>query len=113
MTATARAHELAARSLTALPEHRRRTFALRLDRWWDDLIDGLRPVYGTAPDELAERLVTIAARAFAARDGELHELDERRLLEPDWFCGPHMLGYATYPDRFAATCPASPSTSTT
>jgi amylosucrase len=89
--------------LTALPEHRRRTFALRLDRWWDDVIDGLLPVYGEASDQLAERLVTIAARAFAAREGELHELDERRLLEPDWFCGPRMLGYATYPDRFAET----------
>ena len=81
---------------------RRRTFALRLDRWWTDLIDPLtqrlrrrgRPLW-------RNRLVTAAATAYRDREEELHDLDERRLLEPDWFQQPAVLGYAAYADRFA------------
>ncbi|MET0145231.1 MAG: amylosucrase [Ilumatobacteraceae bacterium] len=76
-------------------------FAMRLTRWWPDLRDGLGAAFA-GPDvgPLATRLVAIAARAFAARDPELRRLDEARLLEPDWFQHPRMLGYAAYADRF-------------
>ena len=40
---------------------------------------------------------------YAARDDDLHRLDLRRSLEPDWFQRPGMVGYAAYADRFAGT----------
>ncbi len=40
-------------------------------------------------------------RAHAARRPALRRHDQRRLLRPDWFQGPEMLGYAAYADRFA------------
>ena len=43
---------------------------------------------------------TLAATAYAERSPELKRLDLRRLLEPDWFQHPRMLGYAAYADRF-------------
>ena len=42
-----------------------------------------------------------AAAAFAVRDDDLHRLDLCRVLEPDWFQKPSMVGYAAYADRFA------------
>lgn len=94
------ARALAESLLADQPEHRRRTFLLRIDRWWDDLIDGLTPVYGSRADALAGRLVALAVAAYTVRPDDLHALDERRLLQPDWFQQPGMLGYATYADRF-------------
>ncbi|BEP12712.1 alpha-amylase family protein [Acidothermaceae bacterium B102] len=99
-TAPSRIHDAAAAELAGLPAHRRELFALRLDRWWDDLVNGLREVYADT-DELAERLVRAAARAYVERDDDLLLLDQRRTLQPDWFQSPQMLGYATYADRFA------------
>jgi amylosucrase len=96
------AHDLAENVLRALPAHRRDTFALRLDRWWDDLVTGLRGAYPDAEvDPLALRLVRLAAEGFAARDDDLARLDEARTLRPDWFQSPAMVGYAAYADRFA------------
>ena len=86
--------------LAALPAHRRELFAARLERWLPDLTEALRPLYPDASD-VAGRLVRQAAVAFAARDDELHHLDLRRSLEPDWFQKPEMVGYAAYADRFA------------
>ena len=99
-SAPPRIHDAAAAELAGLPAHRRELFAVRLDRWWDDLVDGLSEVYADSA-ELAERLVRWAARAYAERDGDLLLLDQRRTLQPDWFQSPQMLGYATYADRFA------------
>ena len=45
----------------------------------------------------------LAARAFAARTDDLHRLDLKRSLEPNWFQRPEMVGYAAYADRFAGT----------
>ena len=96
------AHDLANDVLKGLPNHRRDTFGLRLDRWWDDLVAGLRGAYrrGEA-DALALRMVRLAADGFAARDEDLSRLDEARTLRPDWFQSPSMVGYAAYADRFA------------
>ena len=88
--------------LRGLPPLRREVFEARLERWLPDLRDALTPLYVDA-DEVADRLVAIAAAAFAGRDDELHRLDLRRSLEPDWFQRPGMLGYAAYADRFAGT----------
>lgn len=85
--------------LRDLPPHRRELFEARVERWWPDLLDGLS-VYAD-PAALGERVVALAARAFAERDEELHALDLRRTLAPDWFQGPETVGYAAYVDRFA------------
>src|SRR3954453_10101139 len=86
-----------------LSPERRQTFALRLDRYWPDLeaaVRELHPDPDTADDLLA-RLVRTAATAYAARPADLHQLDEQRLLTPDWLQRPGMFGYACYADRFA------------
>jgi amylosucrase len=88
--------------LAGLQAHERELFALRLDRWYEDLLDGLAAVY---PSEqvgpLVGRVVRLAAAAYADRAPELKRLDQARSLEPDWFQHPRMLGYAAYADRFA------------
>ena len=90
------------RTLDELPPLRRETFEARLDRWLPDLEAALRPAV-RRPGPVARRLVELAARAFAARADDLHRLDLKRSLEPDWFQRPEMLGYAAYADRFAGT----------
>ena len=94
--------EAVAGELAGLAEHEIEMFGMRLARWWTDLGEGLAAAY---PPEvvggLAARLVSLAARAFAERDPELARLDVERLLEPDWFQHPRLLGYAAYVDRFA------------
>jgi amylosucrase len=102
MSAPAFVHDAAAAALAGLPPYRRRIFLRRLDRWWEDLHAGLTSVYSDA-DAVAQRVVAQAAFAFAERDPDLGELDEQRVLAPDWFQAPRMLGYATYADRFAGT----------
>jgi len=88
--------------LEALPALRRETFAARVERWLPDLEDAVRPLYDD-PGPVVDRLVTVAAAAYAARDDALHRLDLKRSLEPDWFQRPAMVGYAAYADRFAGT----------
>ena len=98
------AHAIADAALSGQEQSLRETFAVRLDRWWGDVHDGLSGLY--APDQVAalsERLIRLAATAFAARDPELRRLDAERTLAPDWFQSQEMLGYAAYADRFAGT----------
>jgi len=83
--------------LAPLAEHRRTTFALRVARWWDDLVAGLTPY--PDPAALAARVLELAAAAHRDRDEDLHLLDERRSLEPDWFQRPDVVGYAGYAER--------------
>ena len=88
----------------ALSPERRQSFNLRRQRWWPDLRAGLRTVYpARAVQSLEQRLLALAATAYAERDPELHRLDEIRTLAPDWFQQPAMLGYAAYTERFAGT----------
>jgi amylosucrase len=86
--------------LADLPAHRRELLDARVERWLPDLLAGLTPLYDD-PAAVADRLLEAAARAFAARDDELHALDLRRSLAPDWFQRPDVVGYAAYADRFA------------
>ena len=85
--------------LAGLSAHRRDSFGLRLERWWEDLRVALAELYDD-PDAVARRLVAVAAAGYAARSEDLHRLDERRLLEPDWLQQPRMFGYACYTERF-------------
>ncbi len=86
--------------LSSLPAHRREVFAARVERWLPDLLAGLTPLYAD-PQAVAGRLLAAAARSYAEREDELHALDLRRSLAPDWFQQPGLLGYAAYADRFA------------
>jgi len=85
--------------LADLPAHRRRTFWLRVQRWWPELLEPL-DLYPDAR-QVAGRALVLAATAFAGRSEDLHLLDERRTLEPDWLQRPSMTGYAAYAERFA------------
>ena len=90
--------------VTALTTSYDEGFEARLRAWEDDLCRTLERVYGpdAAPD-VTRRLVAIARAAHEARPDDLHDLDERRLADPDWFQEPSMVGYAAYADRFAGT----------
>ena len=90
----------AAAELAGAPQHVRELFEARLDRWWQDLSDGLSAVYADA-DALTARVVGLAAAAYRDRDPGLARLDLARTLQPDWLQQPGMLGYAAYADRFA------------
>ena len=66
----------------------------------------METLYDDRAPAVAQRLVNQAAAAYRDRDPELHRLDERRILAPDWLQDPRMFGYATYADRFAGTLDA-------
>ncbi|MEJ5945699.1 amylosucrase [Pseudokineococcus basanitobsidens] len=96
--------------LAPLSPDRRELFALRVERWWGDVHDGLMAVHAPEDAEaLGRRLLRSAATAYAERDPELHRLDLARTLAPDWFQRPEVLGYAAYADRFSGTA-SSPGT---
>jgi amylosucrase len=100
--APAHLHNEADRVLATEPGHRKELFGLRLDRWWADLDDGLSAVYEhDQVDQLARRLVGLAAAAFRDRAPDLQRLDLERTLDPAWFQDESMLGYAAYAERFA------------
>jgi amylosucrase len=106
MSAPTEIHAVAASHLDAvvgLGADRRDTFALRLDRFWPDLRDAVAAVHPdpTVAAALLERLIVLAATAYAARPDDLHRLDHQRLLQPDWLQQPRMFGYACYTERFA------------
>ena len=87
-----------------LSTERRELFDLRVERFRPDLTDALELVYGpdTAP-ALRDRLVALALDAYTARPHDLHLLDAKRSLQPDWLQQPRMVGYAAYTERFAGT----------
>ncbi|MBV9832704.1 MAG: alpha-amylase, partial [Marmoricola sp.] len=83
-------------------EARDEVFAARVERWRPDLEAALAPLYADQ-GAVRDRLLALAAKAFASRSDELHALDLRRSLAPDWFQRPETIGYAAYADRFAGT----------
>ncbi|HUB40273.1 MAG TPA: alpha-amylase family protein [Streptosporangiaceae bacterium] len=107
MSAPARAHDFATAMLdrARLSADRRRSFHLRLDRYWSDLTDAIGAVYPEqeVAEQLTQSLLMLAASAYADRGDELHRLDEARLLQPDWLQQPRMFGYACYTERFAGS----------
>jgi amylosucrase len=89
-------------AIRQLPDHRREVFEARVERWAPELLEALQPLYVDAP-AVRDRLLAVAAAAYAQRPDDLHRLDLRRSLEPDWFQRPGVVGYAAYADRFAGT----------
>lgn len=80
------------------------TWDLRVERYHDDLTDAAIAVFGPgAVTDVVPRLLNVAEQAFRVRPEALRELDERRLLRPDWLQQPDMIGYAAYTERFAGT----------
>ncbi len=89
-------------ALEPLPALRREVFEARVERWLPDLLAAVAELY-VDPEIVAARLVALAASAYAERAEDLHHLDLRRSLQPDWFQRPEMVGYAAYAERFAGT----------
>lgn len=88
--------------LSCMSDERKELFALRLARWWPDLVGGLNAVYGPRrTPQIALRLAESASAAYRDRDPDLHRLDLVRSLQPDWLQLPSMVGYSAYADRFA------------
>lgn len=71
----------------------------RWDRWGQDLVDGLAPVYDV--DSTLPRLVDLIVAAHKDRKPALRHRDLERTYAPDWYQQPGMIGYAAYTDRFA------------
>jgi amylosucrase len=81
-----------------------RSLLVRIDRFWDDLLEPLERLYPDAdPESIATDLVERATVAYLQRADDLHLLDYRRALTPDWLQQPDQVGYACYAERFAGT----------
>lgn len=85
--------------LAGLTLHERTRFRQQVERWWSDLLAGLTGVY-PEPETVARRAVMQAAAAYRDRPATLKERDAARVLRPDWFQDPDMVGYAAYTERF-------------
>ncbi|MEY4348525.1 MAG: amylosucrase, partial [Actinomycetota bacterium] len=70
----------------------------RWQRWGNDLLEGLDGIYSAT---VVSRIKHIIAKNFAERRAVLRERDTERLLQPDWYQLPNVIGYAMYTDRFA------------
>lgn len=81
----------------------RQLFRLRLTRWFQNLYEGLHPVYGARSDfdDFMQQLVHRMATAYVCRPDELQTLDVERNLDPEWFQHESMLGYVFYVEQFA------------
>jgi amylosucrase len=93
----------AATQLGGLGERDRDLFLLRLERWFQNLHDGLLPVYGRRPDygAFVARLAAMLAGHYRDRPEGLKLLDIERDLTGDWFQRESMVGYVCYAERFA------------
>jgi len=72
----------------------------RWHRWGADLEAGLLAVY---PIDTVEKVRKVIAEGFSQRKPALRERDAERLLAPDWYQSPSMIGYAAYTERFGKT----------
>ncbi|HET7478769.1 MAG TPA: alpha-amylase family protein, partial [Rubrobacteraceae bacterium] len=90
-------------ALSLLPARDADVFMLRLERYWQDLLDGLRQPYGARADyrEFVTALISQLAASYRARSEELKLLDLERSLTPGWFQNERRIGYVFYTDRFA------------
>jgi amylosucrase len=91
--------------LAPLASYERKLFTLRFERHFQNLFDGLKPVYGRRGDfeEVLARVAKILASAYQLRSEDLKTLDIERDLTPDWFQRETMIGYVFYVERFAHT----------
>lgn len=81
---------------------KRHEFELRLHEHWRPLFATLFELYGSRFDfhYHMEQILSTAARAWAQRDQEMCELDQRRINDPTWFQSQQVVGGALYVDLF-------------
>ena len=91
--------------MSALVNRDKQLFELRLVRQFQNLYDGLEPLYAQRPDfeSFLGRLVKALAESYRDRPEALKTLDLERELSPDWFQRESMIGYVAYAERFAGT----------
>jgi len=89
--------------LKGVAERDQQLFRIRLARWFQNLYDGLLPVYGQRDDfdAFMQKLLVRMATSHVERSDELKGLDIERDLETDWFQHETMLGYVFYVEQFA------------
>jgi len=80
-------------------------FHTRLARFFTELRDPLKAVYGDDPrlEPALQGLLVALARTATERAPELKALDHEREITPDWLQREQALGYVAYADRFAGT----------
>ena len=78
-----------------------RDFDLRWARYIPQIRSSLEILYPGRVDEVESRLAEIVTTAMSERPEELKDLDQERILRPDWLQQPEMIGYVAYADRFA------------
>ncbi len=80
-------------------------FLIRLARWWPDLETAWTNLYQTHSRGAAGlvRLVELLADRYRERPAALKSLDLERMVRPDWFQDPSIIGYVCYADRFGGT----------
>ncbi len=90
-------------ALKGLTKRDKELFLIRLERYFQNLFDGLYPIYGHRPDfdGFLSRLVGLMASYYRERPEDLKALDFERDLTPDWFQRETMVGYVFYVERFA------------
>ncbi len=82
----------------------RARFLTRFRRSQIDSRPSLAALYGEhRADDVLFALASSAARALAARPGDLAILDAAREVEPSWYQAPDRLGYVAYCERFGPT----------
>lgn len=93
--------------LQDLSAEARDIFETRRERFLAPAAEALVALYGKTHDVEAvlARCLEVAAHAYAVRPEALRQRDRRRLLAPDWYQQPDMLGYSAYADRFAGDLP--------
>src|SRR5262249_13288672 len=95
--------EQAARRRLSL--HKADAFLARLEQLSFDIFEPLERVYSDVIDVTGfiVSLVRDALNAAAARPTVRRLLDRRREINPAWFQGSRVIGYACYVDRFAGS----------
>ena len=81
------------------------TLQMRWRVWREDILRPLRVLYGDRDDfeKWVTHFLKIVTKGFQQRSAELRELDQQRLLQPDWYQQSDQIGYIAYVDRFAET----------
>ena len=73
-----------------------RDFDLRWARYIPQIRSSLETLYPGRVDEVESRLAEIVTTAMSERPEELKDLDQERILRPDWLQQPEMIGYVAY-----------------
>ena len=86
----------------SVSDEKREEFLRRLSEHWRPLFEVLFELYGKRFDFHfhMEQILLTAARAWAQRNQQLCDLDQRRINEPAWFQSQEIVGGALYVDLF-------------